>query len=1002
MAPAFIDNPVINSPYDKPARHFALDETGAPTGAIVEGRRKSQFVVAVAAPRAGSGTGQAELALEEERGGQRLTTNDFIDELRGHVERWRNLPPGQWGVTFATERLLKHWRDPEREQRLFFCQIEAVETVIWLTEVADKRYRERIGTLNAEANPELFRIALKMATGSGKTTVMAMLIAWHAVNKARQPSSRTFADGFLVITPGITIKDRLRVLLPSDPENYYIARDLVPRDMRDDVLKAKVVITNYHAFKRREMTEASKLAREILKGHGKEPATLQTEGQMIHDVCAELMGRRQIVVINDEAHHCYREKAGADSEKLDAEGKAEAKRNAEAARLWISGIEALQRVLKTRAVVYDLSATPFFLRGSGYPEGTLFPWVVSDFSLMDAIECGIVKVPRVPVADAAAAGEMPLYRQLYHHIREDLPKAGRAKQGKKEKGLDPESLPPLLTGALEALYGDYKRRFTAWQEAGLKQPPVFIVVCNNTSTSKLVYDHIAGYEVTEGETTRLKPGALDLFSNVEDGRWRARPRTLLIDSEQLDSGEALTPEFRKMAAPEIEAFKREYRIRYPGADADRLSDEDLLREVMNTVGKPGRLGEQVRCVVSVSMLTEGWDANTVTHILGVRAFGTQLLCEQVVGRGLRRVSYEPEANRLLRPEYADILGIPFTFVAAPEAGAPQPPQPVTRVRALPEREHLEISFPNVLGYRVVLPRERLEPHFSEDSKLVLTPEDAPPKVVNDPIVGEGVTLTLDELKVRRESEVAFRVAGYALRHLFRDEEDNLKPYLFPSLLAITRHWLARYLVCRGGTFPQYLLWQPLARKAAEKIKLACTPVNAGEESLRPILAPYDEIGYSRFVDFPTQRRTLWRTAPDKCHVNFVVWDGDWEAGFAEAIEGMAELRAYVKNHKLGFEVPYVLGGDDRRYRPDFILRVEDGHGPEDLLNLVVEIKGERGEEAAVKAETMTRLWVPAVNNARRFGRWSFFEFRERWDAVEAIRRHLAELKAKNTAKAAAA
>lgn len=971
-----------------------------PTGVIVEGRRKSVYFMPIPAPRTGRAR-QAELNLEEERAGQLVTTNDFINELRGHLERWRELPPGQWGVSYATERLLKHWRDPAREKKPFFCQIEAVETVIWLTEVADKRYRERLESLNAEPNPELFRIAMKMATGSGKTTVMAMLIAWHAVNKARQPASRSFADGFLIITPGITIKDRLRVLLPSDPNNYYVALDLVPRDMRDEVLRARVVITNYHAFKRRETLEAAKLAREILKGHGADPRTTETDGMMVQRVCRELMGKRQVVVISDEAHHCYREKVTGEKEKLDADERAEAKRNAEAARLWISGIEALQRVLKARATVYDLSATPFFLRGSGYPEGTLFPWVVSDFSLMDAIECGIVKVPRVPVSDNAAAGEMPLYRRLYHHVKEGLPKAGRAKQQKKEGGLDPETLPLLLSGALTVLFGNYKRKFEAWEKADQGRPPVFIVVCNNTSTSKLVYDHIAGYEMTEGEVTALRPGALDLFSNVEDGRWRSRPRTLLIDSEQLDSGEALTPEFRKMAAPEIEAFKREYRIRYPGADADKITDEDLLREVMNTVGKAGRLGEQVRCVVSVSMLTEGWDANTVTHILGVRAFGTQLLCEQVVGRGLRRVSYEPGPDGLLAPEYADILGIPFTFVAAPEVGPPQPPRPVTRVQALPERAPLEISFPNVLGYRVVLPRERLEPHFSADSKLVLTPADAPPEVVNDPIVGEGVTLTLDELKARRESEIAFRIAGFALRRLFRDEDENLKPHLFPSLLAITRHWLTHHLECKDGTFPQYLLWKPLAQRAAEKIKLACTPANSGEEKLRPILAPYDEVGYTRFVDFPTQRDTLWRTAPDKCHVNYVVFDGGWEAGFAEAIEGMAELKSYVKNHQLHFEVPYVMGGDDRRYRPDFILRLEDGHGPDDLLNLVVEIKGERGEEDAVKAETMTRLWVPAVNNARRFGRWSFLEIDERWDAVAKIREHLAALPATGATAAAA-
>lgn len=1001
MPHSFLDNPVINSPFAEPRKHFQLDEHGVPTGAVIERRRRSEFIVPIAAPKKkGRGTLEPQLDLEGGADG-RVTQNDYINEIREKVGRWRGLPAGQWGVSGPTERLLRYWRDPQREtnRRLFFCQLEAVETVIWLTEVADKRERERIAALNAEANPELTRIALKMATGSGKTTVMAMLIAWHAVNKARQPTSTRYADAFLIITPGITIRDRLRVLLPTDPGNYYETRDLAPPDMRDDIKKARVVITNYHAFKPRETLETPKFTKELLKGHGKDPITLETDGQVIARVCPELMGRKQVVVINDEAHHCYREKVRAEGEadageKIDPASREEAKRNTEAARLWISGIEALQRVLKSKATIYDLSATPFFLRGSGYPEGTLFPWVVSDFSLMDAIESGVVKVPRVPVADSAVA-DMPKFRTLYENIQKGdgvtLPKAGRSKHG---KTLDPAKLPPLLIGALEALYDHYRRTFEAWQAEGQESPPVFIVVCNNTSTSKLVFDFISGYPSPDSPGV-LQPGHFPLFSNVErgpdgKGRWRDRPHTLLIDSEQLDSGAGLSPEFKAAAAAEIEAFKREYRIRYPGGDADALDDADLLREVMNTVGKKDRLGEQVRCVVSVSMLTEGWDANTVTHILGVRAFGTQLLCEQVVGRGLRRVSYDPDDEGMFPVEYADILGIPFAFAAQPTIAAPQRPKKTTRVHALEQRAKLEIRFPNVRGYRVVLPREKLVPKFTKDSRLELTPNDTPPKTINDPIIGEGAVLTLDRLKQHRISEVAFNVAGYALRQHFRDEDGNLKPYLFPSLLAITREWLDRYLICKGGTMPQYLLWTPLAEKAAEKLYLACAPTNAGEEQLRPIVDPYNPEGSSRHVDFNTTRVTLWRTREDKCHVNYVVYDSDWEAKFAETIEDMPEVKGYVKNHDLHFEVPYVLAGDDRRYRPDFILRIDDGRGPDDLLNLIVEIKGYRGEDAAVKADTVKRLWVPAVNNAGRFGRWDFLEIRQMWDTDKTIRGYLAK------------
>ncbi len=362
MSDGFKSNPVINSPFRKPERHFVLNDKGEPTGIVEPGRRKSEFIVPIPGPKKKGGAAQTELALEAEQEDVRVTPNDFINELRTHVEQWRAAPSAAWGVTYATERLLKHWRDPAREpnRRLFFCQIEAAETVIWLTEVADRRFRDRLAAFNTEANPDLFRIAMKMATGSGKTTVMAMLIAWHAVNKARQPASKTFADAFLIVTPGITIRDRLRVVLPSDPENYYDTRDLVPHDMRDEVKKARVVITNFHAFRRRETLAAPKLTKEILKGHGEAPATLETEGQMVARLCPELMGRKQIVVINDEAHHCYREKADAADEKVASDEKEEVKRNREAARVWISGIEAVQRVLKAKAAIYDLSATPFF------------------------------------------------------------------------------------------------------------------------------------------------------------------------------------------------------------------------------------------------------------------------------------------------------------------------------------------------------------------------------------------------------------------------------------------------------------------------------------------------------------------------------------------------------------------------------------------------------------------------------------------------------------------
>jgi type III restriction enzyme len=498
---------------------------------------------------------------------------------------------------------------------------------------------------------------------------MAMLIAWQALNKFADPRDRRFTDTFLIVTPGITIRDRLRVLLPNDPQNYYRQRDILP-----ELQRARILITNFHAFKLREKVNAGKLTKSIL-GQDRPGLFTETPDEMVRRVCRDLGSKKNIIVINDEAHHCYRRKAGDDDIMLRGDERKEAERQDEDARVWISGLEAVKAKLGIK-VVFDLSATPFFLRGSGHREGVLFPWVVSDFSLIDAIESGIVKVPRVPVADNAMSGEQPTYRDLWLRIHDDLPKKS---WGTEAVGGEPK-LPVELQGALHSLYSNYEKYYRQWEDSvsknenGASTPPVFIVVCNNCNVSKLVFDFVSGWEKKlPDERKVLVPGLLPIFNNVSGERWLSRPNTILIDSEQLETGEAMRPEFKKLAASQIEEFKADYQARFPGRDTEGLTDEDLLREVMNTVGKPGKLGEQVRCVISVSMLTEGWDANTVTHILGVRAFGTQLLCEQVIGRGLRRIRYEPEKRTLylngkdisfeaFPTEYAEVYGVPFSFI----------------------------------------------------------------------------------------------------------------------------------------------------------------------------------------------------------------------------------------------------------------------------------------------------------------------------------------------------
>jgi type III restriction enzyme len=995
----FFDRPILNSPYEYPRQHWELDGEGQPTQRLIETRRRASFISPI--PRAKKRQGKAAQQALDIGGEEKISTaaqkydEATINELRSRVDAWRELKnPSDWGVTPETARLLQHWRHHQfNDIRPFFCQVEAIETLIWLTEVAPgdkahgKRFIERLKDANEGANPGLMRLALKLATGAGKTTVMAMVIAWQTINAARHPNSKRFTRGFLVVCPGITIRDRLRVLQPNDPDSYYESRELVPRDMLRDIERAKIVITNFHAFKLRETLELSKGGRRLLQGKGgDELTTTETEGQMLQRVMPGLMGLKDVMVLNDEAHHCYREKPAEEDEEgiadLKGDEKEEAEKNREAARLWISGLETVTRKLGVQRIV-DLSATPFFLRGSGYAEGTLFPWTMTDFSLMDAIECGIVKLPRVPIADndPSAVNELPKYRELWAHIGRDMPRKGKSKAG----DLDPLSLPALLQTALEALYGHYARTFTEWTAKGITVPPCFIVVCQNTAISKLVYDYISGFQRknTDGTETHV-PGRLELFRNADEfGNPFGRPRTLLIDSEQLESGEALDDNFRKMAADEIEQFRRDIVERTRDAQAGQnLSDQDLLREVMNTVGKKDRLGEGIRCVVSVSMLTEGWDANTVTHVLGVRAFGTQLLCEQVIGRALRRQSYQLNDDNKFNVEYADVLGIPFDFTAKPTIAPPQPPVQTERVRAVsPQRDALEITFPRVAGYRVELPAERLEAEFNEDSTLVLTPEHVGPTVTrNAGIIGEGVDLTLILTKDMRRSTLLFHLTKRLLETKFRDTGEDPKLYLFGQLKRITRQWMDEHLVCRGETHPAQLMYQELADMACERIYAGITRKleDAGRQ-IKAQLDPYNPTGSTSHVNFTTSKRDLWTTDSRKCHVNLVVLDSQWEAELCRVVEGHSQVRSYVKNHNLGFEVPYRYKSEARVYRPDFIVRVNDGRGDDDLLNLVIEIKGYRGEDAKEKKSTMDTYWVPGVNALGTYGRWAFAELTNLFD-----------------------
>jgi type III restriction enzyme len=976
-----IENPVINSPFVEPAKHFRVVD-GQIAGDIDERRRPSEFFVPVAKPKKAS----PQLALQF-GGSVKQQPNEIVNEIRQSVARWRL--QGYPHTTAVTKELLAHWQAEDRFRRLFFCQLEAAETAIYLVEAAEKTGDTKalnvIRGENARLNDSLPRMAFKMATGSGKTVVMGMLIAWQALNKLANPFDKRFSGRFLIVTPGITIKDRLRVLLPNDPQTFFRVMDLVTPEQLDRLQAATIEITNYHAFIRRDKVQAAGLTKRILaRGDTDNERFKETPGEMVRRVCRVFGTAKDIVVLNDEAHHCYTPAPleQAQEGSLDADERIEARRNEEEARVWFDGLRALRDKLGVRQV-FDVSATPFFLKGSGYAEGTLFPWVVSDFGLMDAIESGIVKIPRVPVSDDSMVGELPKYRDLWVHVRDALPRKG-LKDTTVGEG-DPV-LPKELEGALESLYADYRRSFDQWHGAGMGRPPVFIVVCSNTSVSKLVYDWIAGYDKPQADgSTIAAPGKLPLFSNIEGTAWRHRPVSLLIDSMQLDRGDALDPTFKKAAAYEIEEYKREYVARFPGRSADEIEDEDILREVLNTVGKPGRLGAEIRCVVSVSMLTEGWDANTVTHILGIRAFGTQLLCEQVVGRALRRASYDPTPEGLFEPEYAEVLGVPFTFLSTTQAGKPKVPKPILTVRALPDRSKLRIEFPRVVGYRFEMPSEHLTATFDASSELELSTREVPTETQLDPIVGAMNLLHLP-LHEQRMNTVVFAVAKRTLDTFFRDDEGGERPWLFPQLATITRRWIDECVTPNlgDGAYPQLLLLAEWSHAAAERIHRAIAKGTYGEPRLTPTLRLYDPIGSTDDVVFETTKTCF---ATEKSHINYVAQDSNWESELAQKLESMPRVVSYAKNQGLNLKIPYTFEGRAANYVPDFLIRMRDADsaGPDDLLTLLLEVSGEAKKEKAAKVAAARDLWVPAVNHWGGLGRWAFLEVTHMENAADLIR-----------------
>ena len=1031
------DNPILNNPYEEPRYHYNADIDGnLDYSQRLEGRRPYIGNIQII-PNSYS---QSHLFNAED-----LMNNNpdakFINDLRKEVKSWRE--KGYPMVTRITRELLNFWfNNSERQnfQKLFFCQREAIETAVYLNEVAERdpnigrnllrlldERRESVSNIWEDILP---RMAFKMATGTGKTVVMAMLILYHYLNKSEYHNDTRFADHFLLVAPGITIRDRLGVLMLDESagsrynkKDYYHQRGLIP-DQYEKVLGGlnhAITITNYHQFEPKVYTgkKASPLDGKMVYRSG-EGMVKQSDKEDFQSVLSRILGPgmkgKRFIVINDEAHHCYlpKEKEGKGrKDEETAEGEEENKR----AMVWYEGLRQMKILGYKLRHVYDLSATPYYLKGSGYTEYSLFPWVVTDFGLVEAIESGLVKIPFLPSMDDSHDLEEPKLRNIYEHIRGELPKKGQKAIKKKAKeeaaanGTDmpvgemPPKLPTLLTMALEQFVKDYEKYDSGMRQAGeagkdlLTAPPVFIVVCNNTTVSKEVFKYIAGYETVDAEGNKIYvDGVFPVFSNYTNGIPKNILPSLLIDSSALDeASDTIDDEFKRVFHQEISEFKRNYALMHGAGSADQLTDSDILREVVNTVGKPRMLGGHIRCVVSVSMLTEGWDANTVTHVCGVRAFGSQLLCEQVAGRALRRRSYDlvPYDKRTgqeipskslyqysdknivykFQPEYAHIIGVPFKTFKGGTAAPPQPPKPTTAIRPLQERAELEIVFPNIVGYRSERENSIIKADFSHLPKFKLDFNQIPQETILRTTIGDETKVLKTNYKELRDSQVVYELTRRLLSAKYRDEAAVPMFQKFAQLKAVVQKWYDTQVEIVGGEGDAdarrlVLFWNQDRTNAS--IYEGISEHNRDTERIIAILNHYNPEGSTNHVSGATTQK-VWPTV--KSHINYVVADTDsWEQIAAKTLEEIPAVKKYVKNHFLDFKIPYMALNEEKNFVPDFIAVVDAPSG--DTVNLIIEISGFSNDNTNFKEEKRhytNDYWLPAANNLKKYGRWDFIE-----------------------------
>lgn len=908
-----IDQLIINSPFERPAAHWTY-ERETQQFKLKEGRRPAGYIIATDDSQAHDDPGI-------------FVPLPTVNAIRERVDDWR--ARGYPGATGISKRLLEHWRDIEEREdhRFFFCQLEAIETLIWWVEASPA---EKQGIhLEGDGGP-FERLCCKMATGAGKTIVMAMTIAWQVLNKTTYPQDTRYSKNVFVVAPGLTVKNRLSVLQLAGPGNYYEEFNIVPHALHDRLRQGNVLIENWHTLNWESEEQIAK--RRTVDKRGAKSDRAYAAG-----VLKEMAKSKNLIVLNDEAHHAWRIKQG---EKL----QGVAKEDIDEATKWLGGLDRIHSVCGIMRC-FDFSATPFVPSGKKSSDESLFNWIVSDFSLNDAIESGLVKTPRVVIRDDAVPDAQSYRSKLYHiyrHVKDALQKAE-----------EHEPLPDLVRNAYYLLGKDWLDTKQEWEKAGHPVPPVMITVANRTETAarvKHAFDH----------------AKIDIPELCDP------TRVLHIDSKVLNKAEA------EEEPVEING----------GADEDTDDDDDapkkkltkkqqaeLLRRQVDTVGRVGMDGERIQNVISVGMLSEGWDAKTVTHIMGLRAFSSQLLCEQVVGRGLRRTSYETykdDKGRTMFPaEHVNIFGVPFTFLPheGGEGAPPPPPTPKTRVEPLAAKAQFEISWPNIIRVDTVLrPKLSLDmaavPPLEINALETRALAEMAPTVDGKPDLTKIALIQLEELaKKQRMQRIVFQTAS-DLFDSFAGNWKGSREVLLAQLIGIADQFMAsRKITISPALFEQDELRKRLVltlnmNRVFEHIRQHIQAQNV--ETLEPQFDAEKPIRSTGDMQPWYTGKPCWPA--ERSHISHCVYDSTWEASEAFQIERSEHVAAWVKNDHLGFEVLYVFEGVRHRYRPDFLIRLKNG------VMLILEVKGQDTPKDRAKRAALEE-WVHAVNTHGGFGLW---------------------------------